>query len=124
MGPYPVDVTPSYKHRQDGSTMKALAWFGTKDVRLVEAPIPDITEPDDVIVAVTGTTICGSDLHLYHSEIMTLQKGDILGHEVGRFPKLLPSCSHFVLLLSLSSTFLVHGQSRQSRTKRAKSPSR
>ena len=28
------------------------------------------------------TTICGSDLHLYHGEILTLQKGDILGHEV------------------------------------------
>jgi threonine dehydrogenase-like Zn-dependent dehydrogenase len=62
--------------------MKALAWFGPKDVRMVEVPIPDITEPDDVIVKVTGTTICGSDLHLYHGEILALQKGDILGHEV------------------------------------------
>lgn len=62
--------------------MKALAWFGTTDVRVVDAPIPDITEPDDVIVKVTGTTICGSDLHLYHGEILALQKGDILGHEV------------------------------------------
>jgi threonine dehydrogenase-like Zn-dependent dehydrogenase len=62
--------------------MKALAWFGAQDVRMVEAPIPDITEPDDVILKVTGSTICGSDLHLYHSEIVGLQKGDILGHEV------------------------------------------
>ena len=62
--------------------MKALAWFGPTDVRVVDAPIPDITEPDDVIVKVTGTTICGSDLHLYHGEILALQKGDILGHEV------------------------------------------
>lgn len=30
---------------------------------------------------VTGTTICGSDLHLYHGEIVALQKNDILGHE-------------------------------------------
>ncbi|KAJ3860014.1 chaperonin 10-like protein [Lentinula novae-zelandiae] len=43
--------------------MKALAWFGLKDVRMVTAPIPDITEPDDVILQVTGMTICGSDLH-------------------------------------------------------------
>lgn len=49
---------------------------------MVEAPVPDITEPDDVIVKVTGTTICGSDLHLYHGEILALQSGDILGHEV------------------------------------------
>lgn len=81
MGQYPVSLTPEYKGREDGSKMKALAWFGNKQVSVVEAPVPDITEPDDVIIAVTGTTICGSDLHLYHSEIMTLQKGDILGHE-------------------------------------------
>ncbi|CCM05158.1 uncharacterized protein FIBRA_07367 [Fibroporia radiculosa] len=81
MGDYPTVVHPEYKPRQDGGTMKALAWFGTRDVRLVEAPIPDITEPDDVILKVTGTTICGSDLHLYNGEIINLQKGDILGHE-------------------------------------------
>lgn len=48
---------------------------------MVDAPIPDISEDKDVIVKVTGTTICGSDLHLYHSEMLGLQKGDILGHE-------------------------------------------
>lgn len=61
--------------------MRALAWFGNKDVRMVDAPIPDISEPKDVIVKITGSTICGSDLHLYHSEMLGLQKGDILGHE-------------------------------------------
>ena len=45
--------------------MRALAWFGNKDVRMVDAPVPAITEPEDVIVRVTGTTICGSDLHLW-----------------------------------------------------------
>ncbi|ELU38920.1 R,R-butanediol dehydrogenase [Rhizoctonia solani AG-1 IA] len=50
--------------------------------RMTQVPIPDITQPDDVIVKVTGTTICGSDLHLYHGEIVALQKGDILGHEL------------------------------------------
>lgn len=47
----------------------------------MDAPIPDITTEKDVILKVTGTTVCGSDLHLYHSEIVTMQKGDILGHE-------------------------------------------
>jgi len=61
--------------------MKALAWFGTKDVRVIDAPIPDIIDDEDVVLKVTGTTICGSDLHLYHGEIMGMQKGDILGHE-------------------------------------------
>lgn len=30
---------------------------------------------------VTGSTICGSDLHLMHGSVVELQKGDILGHE-------------------------------------------
>ncbi|WVQ95358.1 hypothetical protein IAU59_002455 [Kwoniella sp. CBS 9459] len=81
MGPVETATDPSYKHREDGSTMRALAWFGNMDVRMVDAPIPDISEDKDVIIKVTGTTICGSDLHLYHSEMMALQKGDILGHE-------------------------------------------
>ncbi|KAF8191810.1 GroES-like protein [Pholiota molesta] len=81
LGTVETEVHPQYKHRPDGATMKALTWFGNKDVRITDVPIPDITEPDDVILKVTGTTICGSDLHLYHSEIMTMQKGDILGHE-------------------------------------------
>ena len=82
MGQFPTVVHPEYKTRPDGATMKALAWFGTRDVRLIDAPIPDITEPDDVILKVTGTTICGSDLHLFNGEVTALQKGDILGHEV------------------------------------------
>ncbi|KAF5372230.1 hypothetical protein D9758_005003 [Tetrapyrgos nigripes] len=81
MGLVPTATTAEYKHVEGGATMRALAWFGSGDVRMVDAPIPDITEPNDVIVKVTGTTICGSDLHLYHGEIMALQKGDILGHE-------------------------------------------
>ncbi|WWC65327.1 uncharacterized protein I303_107945 [Kwoniella dejecticola CBS 10117] len=81
MGPVPVAANPEYKHRPDGSTMKALAWFGNEKVQLVDAPIPDISEDKDVILKVTGTTICGSDLHLYHSEMIGMQKGDILGHE-------------------------------------------
>lgn len=53
-----------YDPAPDSQTMRALAWFGNKDVRVIDVPLPDITEPDDVIVKVTGTTICGSDLHL------------------------------------------------------------
>jgi len=81
LGPVETIVHPEYEHAADGSTMKALAWFGKEDVRVVDAPVPAITEPDDVIIKVTGTTICGSDLHLYHGEILTMQRGDILGHE-------------------------------------------
>ncbi|ESK94741.1 alcohol dehydrogenase [Moniliophthora roreri MCA 2997] len=92
LGTIPTEVHAEYKHTPGGETMRALAWFGKDDVRMVDAPVPDITEPDDVIVQVTGTTICGSDLHLYHSEIVTLQKGDILGHEfMGKVHKVGPN---------------------------------
>ena len=86
MGNVPTEVHPEYKPRPGEPIMKALAWFGAQDVRLIDAPIPDITEPDDVVLKVTGTTICGSDLHLYHGEIVTLQKGDILGHGMHHGP--------------------------------------
>lgn len=38
-------------------------------------------DPTDVVIKVTGSTICGSDLHLYHGAVVTLKEGDILGHE-------------------------------------------
>ena len=47
----------------------------------VETPKPKVIEDRDVILKVTGSTICGSDLHLYHGAVIELQKGDILGHE-------------------------------------------
>ncbi|KAJ3493056.1 hypothetical protein NLJ89_g11102 [Agrocybe chaxingu] len=95
LGPVKTDVKPEYTPTSDGSKMRALAWFGNRDVRMVDAPVPDITEPEDVILKVTGTTICGSDLHLYHGEIMTMQKGDILGHEfMGVIDKIGPGVLH------------------------------
>ena len=47
----------------------------------VDTPKPKIIEDRDVILKVTGSTICGSDLHLLHGAVIQLQKGDILGHE-------------------------------------------
>jgi Alcohol dehydrogenase GroES-like domain len=63
-----------------GEKMKALAWFGKNDVKVIETYKPAIVDPSDVIVKVTGSTICGSDLHLYHGSIIQMQKGDILGY--------------------------------------------
>lgn len=61
--------------------MKALCWHGKKDVRIENVPDPTIMNSQDVILRITSTAICGSDLHLYNNYIPTLQKGDILGHE-------------------------------------------
>ncbi|KAF2669750.1 GroES-like protein [Microthyrium microscopicum] len=62
-------------------TMLALTWQGKNTVKVVEMPKPKILEPGDVILKVTGTTVCGSDLHLLDGTIVQLAKGDILGHE-------------------------------------------
>jgi threonine dehydrogenase-like Zn-dependent dehydrogenase len=78
-GKIPTSTKPDCKYRDE--SMKALAWYGNKNVQMIDTPVPTITEPKDAIVRVTGTTVCGSDLHLYHNEIMQLQQGDILGHE-------------------------------------------
>jgi len=64
-----------------GEKMKALAWMGKNTVQVVEASKPKIVEDKDVILKVTGSTVCGSDLHLLHGTVVELQKGDILGHE-------------------------------------------
>ena len=61
--------------------MKALAWMGKNKVEIIDAPKPKIMEPRDVILKITGSTVCGSDLHLLHGTVVELQKGDILGHE-------------------------------------------
>jgi threonine dehydrogenase-like Zn-dependent dehydrogenase len=49
--------------------MRALAYHGARDVRVESVPDPVIQEPDDVILRVTATAICGSDLHLYRGKI-------------------------------------------------------
>ena len=61
--------------------MKALRWNGKNDVRVETVDDPRILNPQDAIVRVSATAICGSDLHLYDGCIPTLEKGDILGHE-------------------------------------------
>ena len=61
--------------------MKATCWYGKHDIRVENVPDPKILNPNDAIVKITSTAICGSDLHLYNAFIPTLEKGDILGHE-------------------------------------------
>lgn len=61
--------------------MKALTYHGTKDVRVETVPDPRIEQPDDILLRVTSTAICGSDLHLYRGKVPGMESGDILGHE-------------------------------------------
>jgi threonine dehydrogenase-like Zn-dependent dehydrogenase len=61
--------------------MKAVTWHGKRDVRVDTVPDPVIREPTDMIVRITSTGICGSDLHLYEVLGPFMNEGDILGHE-------------------------------------------
>jgi threonine dehydrogenase-like Zn-dependent dehydrogenase len=55
--------------------------MGKNDVRVQTVPDPQILNQRDVILRVTSTAICGSDLHLYGGFVPTMESGDILGHE-------------------------------------------
>lgn len=64
-----------------GEAMRALTWQGKRDVRVEKVPDPTILRSTDIIVRVTSSGICGSDLHLYDVLGPFMEKGDILGHE-------------------------------------------
>jgi threonine dehydrogenase-like Zn-dependent dehydrogenase len=61
--------------------MRANCWMGKRSVEVHEVPDPKILSESDVIVRVTATAICGSDLHLYNGFVPTMKTGDVLGHE-------------------------------------------
>jgi threonine dehydrogenase-like Zn-dependent dehydrogenase len=61
--------------------MRALTWQGNEHVEVTDVPDPQIQDPKDVIIRVTSTAICGSDLHLYGVLGPYLKPGDVLGHE-------------------------------------------
>ena len=60
--------------------MKAVVYNGPRDVSVTEVPDPKIKRPTDVIVKMTSTNICGSDLHMYEGRT-DFESGRIFGHE-------------------------------------------
>ena len=61
--------------------MKAMVYHGPGDVRFESKPDPIIEHDNDVILRVTRTAICGSDLHLYRGLIPDTRVGHTFGHE-------------------------------------------
>lgn len=62
--------------------MRAVCWHASGDIRVEDVPEPKIEDPRDLIIRVTSTAICGSDLHIYDGFLGPfMQKGDVLGHE-------------------------------------------
>jgi hypothetical protein len=64
-----LSVTPQCEVKLDVTKpMLALEWQGTKIVKMAMRASPMVTDPADVIVRITSTTICGSDLHSQYTQ--------------------------------------------------------
>jgi threonine dehydrogenase-like Zn-dependent dehydrogenase len=61
--------------------MKAVVFHGIGDIRLEDVKEPKLKEPNDAIVALTASAICGTDLHMVRGTLSGMEKGTILGHE-------------------------------------------
>jgi len=61
--------------------MKAVTYQGIKNVEVREVKDPSIKNSDDIIVKVTSSAICGSDLHLIHGMIPNTPTDFVIGHE-------------------------------------------
>jgi threonine dehydrogenase-like Zn-dependent dehydrogenase len=75
--------------------MKANVYEGPYKLSIKDKPKPKIQEPTDVVLKITATCICGSDLHLYHGLISPDLPGQTLGHEnVGVVDELGPAVKY------------------------------
>src|SRR3954447_4872092 len=60
--------------------MRAVTYQSPGEVRAEEKPDPEVGSPDEAVVRVDATGVCGSDLHLYHGRIK-IEPGFTIGHE-------------------------------------------
>src|ERR1700746_3665838 len=60
--------------------MKAVVYDGPLHISVKDVPDAKIERPTDVLVRITSTNICGSDLHMYEGRT-GVEKGKVLGHE-------------------------------------------
>jgi threonine dehydrogenase-like Zn-dependent dehydrogenase len=65
--------------------MLAMNFRGPRRVRIDNKPMPEVRHPQDAIVRVTRSCICGSDLHLYNGSVPDTRVGTTFGHEVTGF---------------------------------------
>ena len=62
--------------------MKAVTFQGVGDVKVEDVADPSIVDPTDVVVRITTSAVCGSDLHQYHGRGGGLvERGAVMGHE-------------------------------------------
>ncbi|WP_322102168.1 alcohol dehydrogenase catalytic domain-containing protein [Paraburkholderia sp. J41] len=61
--------------------MKAVVFHDVGDIRLDTVPDPMIERPEDAVVRITSSAICGTDLHMVRGTLGGMKPGTILGHE-------------------------------------------
>jgi alcohol dehydrogenase len=61
--------------------MKALAYDGPGKIEYREHPDPKLQEDTDILMKVSHSTICGTDLHIIKGGVPTVAPGTVLGHE-------------------------------------------
>ena len=61
--------------------MRALCWNGVNDLRVETVPDPRLVNPHDVLMKVSMSTTCGSDLHFIDGYLPSMREGDVIGHE-------------------------------------------
>jgi threonine dehydrogenase-like Zn-dependent dehydrogenase len=72
--------------------MLAMNYRGPYRVRAEQKPYPEILHPNDAIVHILRSCICGSDLHLYHGMVPDTRVGQTFGHEfIGEVEEIGPS---------------------------------
>jgi threonine dehydrogenase-like Zn-dependent dehydrogenase len=61
--------------------VRAVVFHDVGDIRVDDVPEPIIQDPEDAIVRLTASAICGTDLHFVRGTMAGMQPGTILGHE-------------------------------------------
>ncbi|WP_436775889.1 zinc-dependent alcohol dehydrogenase [Yinghuangia sp. YIM S09857] len=61
--------------------MKAVVWHGVGDIALEDVPDPGLRSDEDAVVRITGSAICGTDLHFIRGTMPGMKPGTVLGHE-------------------------------------------
>jgi 2-desacetyl-2-hydroxyethyl bacteriochlorophyllide A dehydrogenase len=60
--------------------VRAVTFQAPREVRVAEKPEPELSAPDEALVRVEASGVCGSDLHIYHGRV-EIEAGFTLGHE-------------------------------------------
>ncbi|GAB6989159.1 zinc-dependent alcohol dehydrogenase [Paenibacillus pini] len=75
--------------------MKAVTYQGHKKIEVKEVNNAKLEKKDDVLVRITTTAICGSDLHIYHGLIPGMYDNYVIGHEpMGIVEEVGPDVTH------------------------------